>query len=313
MTAHIVLPRITGGENVPATLSPAILNGILRQKLGFEGLIVTDAMDMKSIDQGPGLVMDTLAALAAGADLVLFNHEDLRRPLEVFQALMQAAHRGLLSAAEVKASASRIIGLKDWLKGSKQPPISVVGCREHQELARQVADRSVTLVRDARKLLPLRLPATANVAVVVPRPEDLTVADTSSYTVPALPAAVRRRHPRVDEFLIPMNPPASQIGTLAAQLRRYDLLIVGTINAATHPGQAAFVNAVLEQGSPTIVIALRLPYDLAAFPQAPTYACTYSILPPSMEAIAEALWGQIPFSGQLPVSIPSMVEGAAHA
>jgi beta-N-acetylhexosaminidase len=151
------------------------------------------------------------------------------------------------------------------------------------------------------------------VAVVVPRPEDLTLADTSSYVVPALPACVRRRHSRVDEFLIPMNPQASQVSALAAQLRRYDLIIIGTINAATHPGQAELVNAVLEQGPPTVVVALRLPYDLAAFPQAPTYACTYSILPPSMEAVTAALWGEIPFPGQLPVSIPSMVEGAARA
>jgi len=101
-----------------------------------------------------------------------------------------------------------------------------------------------------------------------------------------------------------MNPSAAEIRECCARLLKYDLIIIGTINAADHPGQAALVNTLLKEGRKVIAVALRMPYDLTAYPEAPTYLCTYSILPPAMEALADALWGRIPFIGKLPVSIP---------
>jgi beta-N-acetylhexosaminidase len=303
MTAHVVLPALNDSDGLPSTLSPAVLRGLLRRRLRFDGLIVTDAMDMKAIDQGPGLIVDTIAAAAAGADLLLFNLEPAKQEA-AYAALVQAARRGVLPLREVLASARRILALKKWLAGRKQPPLDVVGCREHQALARKVADESVTLVRDQAKRLPLRLPAEARIAVVVPRPEDLTPADTSSYLVPSLAAAVRGHHRCTDEFFVGMNPSEAEVASLRDTLSRYDLAIIGTINASVLPGQAALVNAVVEQGTPTIAVALRMPYDLRAYPKVPTYVCTYSILPPSMEAVAGALWGKVPFRGRLPVSLP---------
>jgi beta-N-acetylhexosaminidase len=141
------------------------------------------------------------------------------------------------------------------------------------------------------------------VAVVVPRPEDLTPADTSSYLVPALAAAVRRRHPATEEFIVPMNPAATDVLQLVAKLAGYDLVVVGTINAGPRSGQAALVRALVRQGTPTIAVALRMPYDIAAYPEIETYVCTYSILQPSMDALAKALFGRIPFRGKLPVTL----------
>jgi beta-N-acetylhexosaminidase len=303
MTAHIVFPALNEGSDAPATLSAPILKGLLRRRLGYRGLIVTDAMDMRAIDQGAGLVVDTMAAAAAGADLLLFNLEP-PRPQAAFDALVLAARRGLLSSTETMDSARRVLALKRWIAGRRAPPLDVIGCRAHRDLAREVAERSVTLVRDDARRLPLRLPPHARVAAIVPRPEDLTPADTSSLVVPALAEALRRHHPLVDEHFIAMNPSPAQVGALRAALARHDLVVVGTINASGHPGQAALVRALVAAGLPTVAVALRMPYDLAAYPTVGTYACTYSILPPSMVALADALWGRIPFAGRLPVSIP---------
>jgi beta-N-acetylhexosaminidase len=304
MTAHIVFPALNGGTTLPATLSQDILRGLLRHKLSFKGLIVSDAMDMHAIEQGPELVVDALAALRAGVDLLLLNH-DLGRVASIYSCTVQAAHRGLLSPQEIHVSAQRILKLKAWLARTKQPPLSVIGCREHRALAREVAEKSVTLVRDTAKHLPLRLQLDARIAVVVPRPEDLTPADTSSLVIPALASAVRRYHRQVDDFTVAMNPSIAEVRALRSKLVKYDLLIFGTINAASYPGQAALVNTLLQNGSKVIAAALRMPYDLSTYPAAPTYACTYSILPPAMEALADALWGRIPFNGKLPVSIPT--------
>ncbi len=101
-----------------------------------------------------------------------------------------------------------------------------------------------------------------------------------------------------------MSPASEEIGELSERLAKYDVVIVGTINATAHPGQAELVKKLIKQGTRVITVALRMPYDLAVYQAASTYVCTYSILPPSMEALAEALFGRIAFTGSLPVTIP---------
>ena len=304
MTAHIVMPALNGGSNeLPATLSPRILRDLLRKRLRFNGVIVSDALDMHAMDQGSGYVAETMAAVAAGIDLLLFNH-DLSRVEPACSNLAQAARRGLLSADEVHASARRILALKNWIKRQPQEPLSVISCEEHLQLAQEVARKSITLVRDIAQRLPVRIGPDGKIAVALPRPEDLTPADTSSYVKPVLADALRRYHLRVDEFSFAMSPSSEEIGALCERLAKYEMVILGTINATAHPGQAELVKNLVRQGARLITVALRMPYDLAAYPEASTYICTYSILRPAMEALAEALFGRIAFTGSLPVSIP---------
>jgi beta-N-acetylhexosaminidase len=274
--------------------------------MGFNGVIVSDALDMHAMEQGLGYVAETMAAVAAGIDLLLFNH-DLARVEPACSNLVQAAHRGLLSADEIHASARRVMALKNWIKRQSQEPLSVIGCNEHLQLAQEVARKSITLVRDAARQLPLRVAPNERIAVAIPRPEDLTPADTSSYVKPVLADALRRYHPRVDEFSFAMSPADEEIGALSERLAKYDVVVLGTINATAHPAQAELVKKLIKQGTRVITVALRMPYDLAVYPAASTYVCTYSILPPSMDALAEALFGRIAFAGSLPVTIPLKV------
>ena len=304
MTAHIALPAFNDGLNLPATLSPKILRGLLRDELGFAGVIVSDAMDMRAIEQGPGLVIDAITALSAGVDLLILNHTAAEQQA-VYAGAVQAARRALLSPEDTLTSAQRVLALKRWLAEHQPFSLEVVGCAEHRALALEVASHAVTLVRDTARQLPLRLPPEARIAVIVPRPADLTPADTSSYITPSLAQALRKYHSPVDEFIMRLNPPEAEVAALQEQLSRYALVVVSTINATAHPGQAALVNALLKRDVPTVAVALRMPYDLLAYPTAPTYVCAYSIQSPAMEALAQALFGHIPFAGRLPVSIPS--------
>lgn len=305
MAAHIALPALTEGVALPATLAPQVVRGLLRDTLGFQGLIVSDAMDMGAIGSGIGLVVDSIAAVAAGIDLLLLN-SDAAAEQQVYDGLVHAARRGLLAPGDLLASAGRVLALKRWLAEQPRPPLDVVGSAEHRALASTIAARAITLVRDDAGRLPLRLPADARLAVVVPQPVDLTPADTSSYSSCGLADAARRYHARIDELVIPSDPSDGDVAALRQRLGDYDLVIVGTINADAQPGQAALVNALLADERPLIAVALRMPYDLAAYPSAPTYLCAYSILPPAMDALAEALWGRAALGGRLPVSIPGM-------
>jgi beta-N-acetylhexosaminidase len=306
MSAHLALPALDGPQAPPATLSSNVLQGLLRRRLGFSGVIVTDAMDMRAIRQGEFLGAEAVRAARAGADLLLLttNPADHAR---VYQALVEAVRAGELDPDEVRASADRVLSLKTWLaQAPAQPDLSVVGCAEHRRVAQEIAEKSITLVRDRAGLLPLRLLPDRRIAVVMPRPQDLTPADTSSYVTPALAAALRAFHPNVDEFVVPYAPGEADIAAVRERAGQYDLLVAGTLNASGEPGQQALVRELLKTGVPLIVVAMRLPYDLAAFPEAPTYVCTYGILESSMQALAKALFGQIEMEGCLPVSIPGI-------
>lgn len=305
MTAHVALPAIDEGGLLPATLSRAILRGLLREELGFDGLIVSDAMDMKAITQGMGLIIDAIAATAAGVDMLLLKDEPTMYE-QVYAGLLQATKNKLVARDDVVASAERVLALKRWLASQEQPPFDVVGCAEHRALASEIAARSITLVRDDAGLLPLRPSSDARLIVVLPQPVDLTPADTSSFVTCTLADAVRRYHPTTDEIVFPAQLSHSDIPALKQRVSGYDMVIVGTINAATHPGQAALVNEIVSLGIPTVVVALRVPYDLAMYPAASTYLCSYSILEPSMEALAQVLWGHIPPVGKLPASIAGL-------
>jgi beta-N-acetylhexosaminidase len=304
MSAHLAVPALTGDATLPTTMSPAVMEGLLRDQLGFTGVSISDALDMGAVNQGS---LDALAvqAAAAGSDLLMLGPVQTD-PQPWVDGMLEAAHDGRLSADAMQTSARRVLALKAWVAAQAQPPLTTVGGPEHQALAAEVAARAVTLVRDTAGQLPLRPAAGARVLVLVPQPANLTPADTSSFEVVALGEALRRYHPLVDQITIPMDPAPAAVDDLCAQARTYDLVIVGTINAADHHGQAALVNALLAVQVPTVAVALRLPYDLAAYPAAPTYVCTYSILPPALAALADVLWGETPPTGRLPVAIPGL-------
>lgn len=306
MTAHVALTDLDGPDAPPATLSASVLKGLLRAQLGFRGVSITDAMDMHAIGQGEELGQNAVRAALAGADLLLMASVPADQRC-VFDSLKRAVEDGSLKSEDFDQSLERIAALKRWIaEPSIQPDLSVVGSTAHQQVAAEIAQRSVTLVRNEAGLLPLHLEPEARVAVVVPKPKDLTPADTSSYVVPMLAAAMRAHHPHVEEFTLSSTPEDAEVAALLERLHGYDLIVLGTINAFAQPGQVSLVSQALKLGIPTIVVALRLPYDLAAFPAAQTYACSYSILEPSMRALADAIFGKKPFVGHLPVSIPGL-------
>ncbi len=306
MTAHLGIPAIDGPSPPPATLLPNILTGLLRGDLGFEGVVLTDAMNMQAIRQGELLGEDVVRAAKAGVDLLLIC-DDPQDHARAHAALVQAAQTGQLTLDGMETSLSRISHLKEWLsKRPQRPDLSIIRCTEHMQVADEIAERSITQVRDRDNLLPIRLDPEKRLVVVVPKTKDLTPADTSSTVMPRLADAIRTYHPGVDEIQIPFAPDERERAVILQKLRGYAFVIIGTINAYTQEGQAELVRANLRMGMPVVVVALRLPYDLMAFPEAPAFLCTYSILEPSMRAAARALFGLTKMTGHLPVSVPGM-------
>jgi len=281
MVGHYGLPAVTGERDLPTSVSHEVMEGLIRGRLGFKGVIVTDALDMGGFG---GREPD--APLGAGADLLLYG----------------PAQAGVLPATP--AGGSRRLGkLLDWLGGFSRPELSVVGCSDHQQLAAEIAERSITLVRDERGLLPIRPRSDSRILSIMPRPKNLTPADTSEGVEPGLADAIRVRHRATTEVIVDFEPSSADIAGAVSQARDHDFVVVGTLDAG--PGQAELVAALVDTGTPTVAVAMRTPYDLASYPSAPTYVCSYGILPASVDALAESLFGA-PMPGRLPVAIPGL-------
>ena len=191
MTGHLRLPDLPG--DLPTSLSAAVLRDLLRGQLRFDGVTVTDALDMHALAQGSAQIVDAIAALRAGEDVLLGTVDDAARE-RLAEGLAQAQRRGLIDADDDAAATRRLGELRRWLGEYDQPPLDVVGCADHQALAAELAQRSITLVRDDDRLLPLRPAADTRIAVVQSKPADLTPADTSATVRPTLASALRRRH-----------------------------------------------------------------------------------------------------------------------
>ncbi len=303
MVGHHLVPALTGSREIPICGSEVGINGFVRSELGFEGVVISDALDMGALDQGPAQVVEIIAMMRGGTDLLLCMPDaDLQERVRV--AVERGHSRGLIPDDILKASIARVEKLRGSLAATEEMRPETVGSADHLELAGRLASASVTLVRNDDGVIPIRLGAGQRVFSLEPEPVNVTPADTTSLYPPRLAAALRTRHPDVTEVVYPHHPGQNDIEGAISTARDQDVVVVGTVGAT--PGQVKLVSALLATGKPVVTIALRTPYDLAAYPASTTHVCTYNAHAPSLEALASAIFGAIPFQGHLPAAIPGL-------
>ena len=152
MTGHFALAG--QDDDLPTSLSAAVLRDLLRGQLEFDGVTVSDALDMRALAQGSAQIVDAVAALRAGEDVLLGTADEAALE-RLEEGLEQAQRRGLIDADDDAAATHRLDELRRWLGRYDQPPLDVVGCADHQAVAAELARRSITLVRNDDRLLPL--------------------------------------------------------------------------------------------------------------------------------------------------------------
>lgn len=297
MVGHYALPHLNGGRHdLPATVAPAIVGDLLRTRLGFDGLAITDALDMGSLAQGEGATIEAIAAVRAGLDLLLCSaHLDRAEALSA--GLQLAYSRALIDPASVRAGHHRITRAQRRLA---ELSVTDFDARAARRLADELARRAVTLVRDESNLLPIE--NGARVVSIMVEPTDLTPADTSSHESPGLATALATHFDVAHDVVVGYQPSGDDIGRARAAAADADIAIIGTITA--NAAQAELVRKVSEV-SPTVTVALRTPFDLAAYPTATTHVCVYGLLEPSLVGLADALVsGQM--TGRLPCPIGNL-------
>jgi beta-N-acetylhexosaminidase len=300
MMGHYLVPSLTGSDVIPISASERGIDGFVRAEMGFEGLVITDALDMGALDQGPAQVVDIITMMRGGTDLLLcLPDPNLQERVRV--AVERGESRGLIQAATLAASRQRIERLRKSIPEPRLSP-DLVGTERHGGLADELARKSVTLVRNDEDLIPLKLSPRARVLSLEPVPTNVTPADTTALYPPMLATALRDEHLAATEIVYPHHPQRSDIDAAVSQVDGHELVVVGTVTATA--GQANLVRALIATGTPVVTVALRTPYDLAAYPGAGTQLCTYSGHEPSLRALAHGLVNGLGDPGSLPVSIP---------
>jgi beta-N-acetylhexosaminidase len=298
MMGHYVVPALTGSEEIPISASDEGI-GFVRAEMGFDGLVITDALDMGALDQGPAQVVDIITMMRGGTDLLLCMPDSALQE-RVRVAVERGVSRGLIPEDTRARSSGRIERLRRSLDTTKPDPSR----SDHAELARELARRSVTVVRNDAGLLPLRLEPGSRILSLEPSPTNVTPADTTASYPPLLASSLRAHHPNVTEIVYPHDPDVSDIRSALAAVADHDLVVVGTVTATN--GQAELVNALLVSETPVVTVALRTPYDLLQYPNARTYVCTFGSLEPTMTTLAASLFGGTRGLGHLPVAIPGL-------
>ena len=314
MTAHVVVPSLD--PDLPATLSPRVLTDILRDELGFQGIIITDLMTMGAIATRWETEEAAVRAVLAGADIVLAGGAT-ELPIRTIQALVRAMEDGTLAGQRVDASVRRVLAAKERLGLFERATVDageaalVAGSPQHLALTDDLTRRSVTLVRN-EGILPFdpRADETTLVAGIT------NVADAGRRLVSHVPAIAEMVRNTCTGTIVPWqagtdDPSEAEITEAAALARTADRIMVLTYAQGALPaGQARLVRALLETNTPLVAIALGTPYDLLAYPEVRAYLACYA-LPfvstylASSRAIAAAVrvvFGQQP-GGQLPVAL----------
>ncbi len=310
MTAHVAVPALEIDPGRPASLSAAVLEQTLRKELGFRGLIVSDSMRMKGLTDGYWSGEAAVQAMQAGVD-VLLDPPDAE---VVLAALLEAVKQGRLSQARLDRSVERILQAKAWLGLSrrKRPNLRHLAQRmnapavHHQ--AQQLADASVTLVRDQFSQLPLdvRGIGSAHLIIISATPSPKAATELERQLLARLDVLeVDRLSPETTR---------SQLNQCRARANRADLSVVALVAPLVTGTGGGNLSSLLSdrlkrlvQAKPSsLLISLGNPYLIQQFPSVATYLCTYSHLATSQIAAVKALFGEIPLLGQLPVSIPGV-------
>ena len=303
MTAHIAVPAISG-ETIPATVSHRVLTGLLRAEMGFDGIVFTDAMDMAAVTRLFPRGEAAVRAVLAGADVILMPN-DVKQAID---AIVLAIDEERLTEGRIDESVRRLLRLKEDLGLAEERSVplemipQVVGVPQHVEMAREVAERSITLIRNERNLLPLLGTRRARVMSVSFRnPGDVL---SGRY----FDSRLRETYPRLVTRSVDEGTNSEAYQDLLSRARRSDLVVVSVYS--NYAGRVELPDATMEFVSELarrrvthVVISFGNPYLISLFPDARVYLLAWSSAQVSQQAAADALFGDIAITGRSPIGM----------
>jgi beta-N-acetylhexosaminidase len=339
MVAHVSVPALDADPNHVATVSPAMVTGLLKNQLGFKGIVVTDALEMAGITSlyASNVGRAAVDAFKAGNDVLLIP-ADLGSS---YRTVLEAVSSGEISRARLDESVLKLLKAKASLGLEKNRLVdldsltTMVGKKENLALGQQISDDSVTVVRDNGKVLPLKKVGTEAPGLPYQRVEQvrdrLVVVvfseDVRTEAGRTLESQIRSRVPDARVIYVDPRIAGAMSNEVLSTVDQAEALIAAVYVVPTAgkaakvengaiknsvglaDASASLLEAILDRaGEKTAVLAMGNPYLAQDFPSVQNYICTFSNASVSEVSAAKALFGEIPIRGRLPVSIPNIAQ-----
>lgn len=309
MTSHLAVPALEP-ENLPATLSHAILTGVLRDELGFKGIIVTDALEMQGVAGEYAAGEAAVRSIEAGADALLMPTD----PEACIKALVAAVEHGRISRQRIDASLTKLLAAKQRVGLYRNRHIDLDQIpdklKQHKfdELAQTVANRAVTLVKDDKHLFPMPEENGSCLAVLSE--------DDFSTRGEGLTRELKRHVPNLPLYVVHAGMPNDLLTAIANQMAQcqriyaaaFVTVAAGRGNVDLEGGLSFFLKLLEKGAAPVALVSLGSPYLLKDFPDVAAYAATFSPFSTSEIAAGKAISGEIPITGKMPISIPGFAK-----
>ncbi|HLK20605.1 MAG TPA: glycoside hydrolase family 3 N-terminal domain-containing protein [Bryobacteraceae bacterium] len=309
MTAHIAVPALES-ENVPATVSSKIITGVLRDELGFHGITITDAMDMQGLTANFSTAEAAVRAIEAGNDVLLMP----KRAEDAINGVVGAVQSGRITKQRLDQSVAKVLTAKIQLGLLRKRIVDLDGIAdqvdspESEERAQQVSDHAVTLVNDRKDQLPLR---NAESACLITLSEN-----RHGQQGLRLIEEMKKRAPNMTATALDPGMSPADLDQVAQKSAGCGQIIVAAfVSVAAYRGNVAlagsfpdFLNGLLAGKVPVTLASLGNPYLARNFPNAAAYLTTYSPTPSSEASLAKVLFGEIPLTGRLPITIPGFAK-----
>jgi beta-N-acetylhexosaminidase len=339
MVAHVSVPALDSDPNHVATVSPTIVTGLLKNQLGFKGIVITDALEMAGVTSlySTNVGRAAVDAFKAGNDVLLIPAD-----LDVsYRAVLEAVRSGEISRTQLDASVLKLLKAKASIELEKNRLVdlnaltTIVGAPENIQIGQQISDDAVTLVRDNGKVLPLKKAGTIAEGLPYQKMEEVRdrvvvvifSEDVRTESGRILDRQIRSRVPDANVIYVdPRTAAAMSTEVLGAVDQAQTVIaaayVIPTAGKAVKLENGSIRNSVGMAGSSgtllqsildhaperTAVLAMGNPYLAQDFPSVQTYLCTFSNASVSEISAVKALFGEIPIRGRLPVSIPNIAQ-----
>ena len=312
MTAHIAVPSLSGGGREPSTLSPEVLTTVLRDEMGFDGIVFTDAMDMRAISQQHNSGEAAVRAIEAGADVILM-------PASVkgaVEGIVEAVSSGRITERRLDESVMRVLDTKEDLSLQEDRLVQIdqiphrVGVPDHIDVANRIAESSLTLLKNDRDLLPLAGTRTARVlSVSYGRSSDVLAGRYFNRVL-------RETYPRLTTAQVDADTEQGIYQGLTRRAREQGMVVVSTYVTSVNVSGSFmlpedlvdFITELRRIGVPHTVVSFGNPYLITDFPDVQSYLLAWSGSEASQRAAGRALLGQTQIAGRIPTRIPPMFE-----
>ncbi|MFA8342848.1 MAG: glycoside hydrolase family 3 N-terminal domain-containing protein [Rhodothermaceae bacterium] len=307
MTGHLEVPAYEKQDNLPATLSKNITTELLKNKLGFRGLVITDAMNMRAITNNYSNQEAAKLAVQAGNDILLFP----KNVKETLEGLINAVNDGEISESRIDESVKKILALKRMLKldknkfVDKQRALKIVTKNEHKRLAKKLAEKSVTLIKDEQNLIPVDQKKYKKIICI-------GINDNKPKETPLFIKDLKKEIKKLKKYELHSKDRQRSFNRVLKAAKKADLIIlplyIYSFSLNKKPEHLKklniFLNKLLELNKPTIIISFGTPYLIVDLPGIQTYFCAYGQTDIVQSVMTDALFGRTKISGKLPVAIP---------